>query len=68
MEMMRVPSSRGGKLPQSDEPFFSVVESVIHERDALSAKYQLSVLEAQAVLGEIDTALGFIPLVSHRPV
>ena len=49
---------------QSDEPFLSIIEAVVHERDARPRKNQFGVLEPEAVFSEIATILRLIPLVS----
>jgi hypothetical protein len=58
-----------GQQAQSDEPFFPIAEAVIFERDTRSGKNLLSILEAEAMFGEILSILRLIPLVFHsRPV
>src|SRR5712692_9558564 len=54
-----------GEQTQRDEPFFSIVEAVVLERDARPGKHPLGVFEAQAVLGEVTAVLRFISLVRH---
>jgi hypothetical protein len=74
MEMMRVPSSRGewamttsrpASKPNSDKPFFPVLETVVFERDARPGKHVYNILEAEAVLDAIFPVLGFVPFVFH---
>jgi hypothetical protein len=50
---------------QSDEPFFSVGEAIIFEGDARPGKNPVCVLKAEAMLGEVRSVFGIIPLVLH---
>jgi len=52
-----------GEKAQGNEPFFSIVESVILERDARAGKHLFGVLEPQTVLGEVAAILRSVPFV-----
>src|SRR5271157_282108 len=54
-----------GEEAQSDQPFLSIIETVVLEGDTRSGKYLFGVLKSQTVLGEVATVLRFVPSVSH---
>jgi hypothetical protein len=51
------------KQTQSDEPFFSIIEAVIHETDTRPCKHLFRILKPQAMLDEVAAVLRFIPFV-----
>ena len=53
------------KQAQSDKPFLSIIEAVIHEGDARIGKHRFSVREIQAVLGQVTAVLNRIPFKPH---
>ncbi len=55
-----------GQQTQGDEPFLTIIETVIYEGDATTAEHLFSVREIQPVLSEVAPVLRFIPLVYHR--
>jgi hypothetical protein len=54
-----------GEQAQSDEPFFSIVETIILESDARPGKHLFGVSEMQAVFCEVTVVLRLVPLVSQ---
>ena len=57
-----------GKQAQSDKPFLSIIEAVIYEGDARTAKHQFSVREIQTVLGKVAAVLRIVPFKPHSRV
>jgi hypothetical protein len=54
-----------GEQAQADEPFLSIVETVIYEGDARPGQYLSGVREIQTMFGEVPSVLRFVPLVRH---
>jgi len=75
MEIMRViPSPRGalgnhdgstGEQAQADQPFLSIIETVVYEGDARPGQYLSGIRKIQTMLGEVASVLRFVPLVRH---
>ena len=51
------------KLPQSNESWFAVIEAGIFECDARSGEHGVCIIKAETVLGQILSALGYIPFI-----
>ena len=54
--------------PESDQPFLSIVETVIDEADAAAGEDLFGIRKIQAVLGTIAAVLGFVPFMAHVPL
>ena len=78
MEMMRVTSvsTRGvshyydppSEHSKSNQPFLSIVETVIDEADAATGEDLFGIGKVQPVLGTIAAVFGFVPLITHDRV
>jgi hypothetical protein len=50
---------------ESDQPFLSIIETVIDEADAAAREDPFGVDKVQAMLGTIAAVLGFISFITH---
>src|SRR5262249_30698153 len=50
---------------QSDEPFLSILETVINEGDARSSQHLFGVRKIQTVFSEVGAVLRFVPFIYH---
>jgi hypothetical protein len=53
------------KHSESDQPFLSIVETVVDEADAAAGEDLFGIGNVEALLGTMAAVLGFISLISH---
>jgi hypothetical protein len=54
-----------GEQAQGDEPFLSIIETVIYERDARAGQYLFGVRKIQPMFSGIAAVLRVIPSLFH---
>ncbi|HJU10963.1 MAG TPA: hypothetical protein VJ728_08800 [Candidatus Binataceae bacterium] len=49
----------------ANEPFLSIIDTVIYKGDAAPGQNPRSIGEVESVFGDIAAVLGFVPFVAH---